>query len=211
MGILNRLNTIIKAKANSLISKAEDPEKMLNQLIIDMTDQYNKAKTQVASSIVYEKKIKKELQEQEAKCEQWEKKVKVAVQRGDDEIAIQALIRKKECEKLAKKYRNQWELRKSEIDKIKASLRELSNKIEEIKDKKNLLAARMERAEAQKLIQETISSLNDNSVCYMFNNINHKADIAESKAMAQADLNEIKEKDKKIIDELEDLKKKLDT
>lgn len=210
MGILSRLNTIIKTNINALISKAEDPEKMLNQLIIDMTEQYNKSKTEVASSIAYEKKIKEEFQEEEAKSAQWTKKVELAVKNEDDELAIQALTRKNECERRAEEYKNQWKFQKNEINRIKASLRELNDKIEEIKNKKNLLANRMERAEAQIFIQETLSSLNDNSVSDMFNTITKKIDRVESQAMAQADINEFMNKDDKILDELEAFKKKLD-
>lgn len=222
MGILNRLTTVIKANINDLISKAEDPEKMLNQLIIDMNEQYNKAKVEVATAIADEKKLKKALEEQEAKAREWSKKAELAVLKGDDKLALAALNRKKEYESLAEQYRTQWEAQKAATDQLKASLRELSNKIEEAKRKKGLLIARTKRAEAQKSIQRTMASLNDTSVFDTFSRMSEKVDEIESQAIAEAELNEfmagddlekqfneLENQDDEVMDELAALKAKL--
>lgn len=222
MGILDRLSTVIKSNINDLISKAEDPEKMLNQLIIDMSEQYNKAKVEVASAIADEKKLKKLLDEHEAKAAEWTSKAELAVSKGDDNLAIAALNRKKEYEGLAAQYRTQWEAQKAAADKLKASLRELSNKIEEAKRKKNLLIARTKRAEAQRSIQKTMSGLNDTSVFDTFNRMAEKVDDIESKAAAEAELNEamsgddlekqfaaLENENTEVMDELAALKAKM--
>ncbi|MBZ4645185.1 MAG: phage shock protein [Petroclostridium sp.] len=222
MGIFDRLATVIKSNINDLISKAEDPEKMLNQLIIDMSEQYNKAKIEVASAIADEKKLKKLLDEHEAKVAEWVSKAELAVKKGDDQLAIAALNRKKEYEGLASQYRVQWEAQKAATDKLKDSLRELSNKIEEAKRKKNLLIARTKRAEAQRSIQRTMASLNDTSVFDTFNRMAEKVDEIESKAIAEAELNEsmagddlekkfseLENENSEVMDELAALKAKL--
>jgi phage shock protein A len=222
MGILNRLTTVIKANINDLISKAEDPEKMLNQLIIDMNEQYNKAKAEVATAIADEKKLKKALEEQEAKAREWSKKAELAVLKGDDKLALAALNRKKEYKSLAEQYRTQWEAQKAATDQLKASLRELSNKIEEARRKKGLLIARTKRAEAQKSIQRTMASLNDTSVFDTFSRMSEKVDEIESQAVAEAELNdfmtgdelekqfnELENQDDEVMDELAALKAKL--
>ncbi|SHK40813.1 PspA/IM30 family protein [Paramaledivibacter caminithermalis] len=222
MGIFNRISTVFKANINDMISKAEDPEKMLNQLIIDMSEQYKKAKVEVASAIADEKRLKKALDEQEAKVADWTKKAELAVTKGDDKLAIAALNRKKEYEDLAQQYRVQWQSQKAATDNLKASLRDLSNKIEEAKRKKGLLIARTKRAEAQKSIQRTMAGLNDNSVFDTFNRMSEKVDEIESQAMAEAELNEamagddiekqfhdLEQEDSAVMDELAALKAKL--
>lgn len=222
MGIFNRLSTVFKSNINDMISKAEDPEKMLNQMIIDMSEQYNKAKVEVAAAIADEKKLKRSLDEEDAKVLEWTKKAELAVANGDDKLAIAALNRKKEYEGLADQYRVQWEAQKSATDKLKTSLRELSNKIEEAKRKRGLLIARTKRAEAQKSIQKTMSGLNDSSVFDTFDRMSEKVDQIENQAMAEAELNEImsgddlekqfqelEKEDSAVMDELAALKSKL--
>ena len=190
MGIFSRLSTVIKSNINDAISKAEDPEKMLNQMIIDMSEQYNKAKVEVAAAIADEKKLKKLLDEHDARVKEWASKAELAVSKGDDSLAIAALNRKKEYDSLADQYKTQWEAQKAATDKLKASLRDLSNKIEEAKRKKNLLIARAKRAEAQKSIQKTMSGLNDTSAFDSFNRMEEKVNDIESRALAEAELNE---------------------
>ncbi|MCT4543007.1 MAG: PspA/IM30 family protein [Vallitalea sp.] len=222
MGIFNRISTVFKSNVNDIITKAEDPEKMLNQLIIDMGEQYNKSKGAVASAIADEKKLKKALDEEVAKSAHWAKRAELAVANGDDALALQALNRKKEYDNLAEQYRQQWQSQKNASDNLKASLRELSNKIEEAKRKKGLLIARTKRAEAQKSIQKTMSSVNDTSVFDTFSRISEKVDTIESEAAAETELNSymanddlnsqfasLENQDSELTDELAALKAKL--
>lgn len=223
MGIFDRLGTVIKSNINDLISKAEDPEKMLNQIIIDMSEQYNKAKVEVASAIADEKKLKRTLEEEKGRATQWAKKAELAVTKGDDSLALAALKRKKEHEDMVEQYRVQWDAQKQSTDKLKASLRELKNKIEEAKRKKSLLIARTKRAEAQKSIQRTMSGLNDSSAFDAFDRMQEKVDNIENQAAAEAELNEVmggddlekqfaeleKEEDSEVLDELAALKAKM--
>ena len=222
MGIFDRLTTVFKSNVNDLISKAEDPEKMLNQLIIDMSEQYNKAKSEVAAAIADEKKLKQMLDEHEAKTNEWASKAELAVSKGDDSLAIAAINRKKEYEGLVSQYRVQWEAQKSATDQLKNSLRDLGNKIEEAKRKKNLLVARAKRAEAQRSIQKTMSSLNDTSAFDSFGRLTEKVNDIEHRAMAEAELNssmagddlekkfsELQNDNSEVMDELAALKAKL--
>lgn len=104
MGIFSRLGTLLKSNINDLISKAEDPEKILNQLILDMQDQLVEAKKQVAVSIADEKRLKKQLESELAKSREWEKKAMMAVRAGKDGLAREALMRKQEHDNLASEY-----------------------------------------------------------------------------------------------------------
>ena len=100
MGIFARLGTLIKSNLNDLISKAEDPEKMLNQVLTDMKSQLIEAKKQVAVAIGDEKRLKKQWDEQVANSKEWERKAMMAVHAGDDGLAKEALVRQKEHEDL---------------------------------------------------------------------------------------------------------------
>lgn len=172
------------------------------------------------------KKIeKKSLDEQAAKAAEWGRKAELAVSSGDDNLALQALGRKKEYDQLVEQYTAQWQGQKKQAsDNLKASLRELNNKIEEAKRKKGLLIARAKRAEAQKKsIQNTMAGLNDNSVFDSFSRITDKVDTLESEANAEAELNgyianddlnsqfekKLENQDGAVMDELAALKAKL--
>lgn len=188
MGLFDRFKTVVKSNVNDAISKAEDPKKMLNQLIMDMTEQYNKAKIQVAQAISDEKSLKRQYEEEKGKLQMWSNRAEIAVQKGDDNLALQALSRKKEHEGFVVQYEQQWIAQKEATDALKNKLRELSNKIEEAKRKKNLLIARQKRAEAQKSIQRTMGSLSDTSSFDAFSRMEEKVNSIESQADAEAEL-----------------------
>ncbi len=109
---------------------------------------------------------------------------------GRDDLAKEALSRKQEHDELAAEYQGQWEAQKAAADKLRDSLRQLNNKIEEAKRKKNLLIARKKRAEAQKTIQETMSGLNDTSAFDAFDRMSDKIEQMEAEAEASAELAE---------------------
>jgi len=188
MGIFSRIGTLLKANINDMISKAEDPEKILNQLIIDMKEQLIDAKKQVAVAIADEKRLKKQFEKEKEKAQEWEKKAKMAVRAGRDDLAKEALQRKKEHDELAEEYKGQWEAQKQAAEKLRNSLRQLNDKIEEAKRKKSLLIARKKRAEAQKNIQDTMSGLNDTSAFDAFDQMEQKVDQMEAEAEASAEL-----------------------
>jgi phage shock protein A len=192
MGIFSRLKTLISSNVNDMINKAEKPEKMLNQLIIDMNEQLIESKRAVAMAIADEKKLERETQNQEAQSQDWERKAMLAVQAGKDDLAKEALLRKQEYDNAAGEYRKQWEAQRSSVEKLKSSLRELQNKIEEAQRKKNLLVARAKRAEAQQKIQSTISSVAGNRTAFdAFDRMAQKVDQLEAEADAAKELEDV--------------------
>ena len=190
MGIFARIARLLKSNINDAISGAEDPEKMLNQIVIDMAQQLLEAKKQVAVAIADEKKLAKQV-EQEAKMgQEWERRAMLAVRSGDDNLAKEALARKKEHDTTTAQYREQWQKQKAAVDNLKLGLRALNNKIEEAKRKKALLVARKKRAEAQKAIHETMSGLKNASAFEAFDQMASKIDQIEAEAEAGAELAE---------------------
>ncbi len=190
MGIFARLARLIKSNINDLISRSEDPEKMLNQIVIDMNTQLIEAKKQVAASIADEKRLAKQAEQEAANAAEWERRAMMAVRAGDDNLAKEALARVKEHQALAEQFRAQWQKQKGAVDQLKLALRALNGKIEEAKRKKNLLIARKKRAEAQKVIQETMSGLRNASAFEAFDRMSNKIEQMEAEAEAGAELAE---------------------
>lgn len=188
MGLWARIVQFIKSNINALISRAEDPEKMLNQVVMDMNEQLIKAKKQVATAIADEKRLYKQYETELANIREWKQKAMLAVKAGDDSLAKEALLRKKEHEKLAEEYKKQWELQKQAVDQLKLQLRRLNDKIEEAKRKKNLLIAKKKRAEAQKTIQETMAGLTDTSAFEVFERMEQKIEQLEAEAEATREI-----------------------
>src|SRR5262245_43980303 len=190
MGIFARLATLIKSNLNDLISRSEDPEKMLNQVVIDMSNQLIEAKKQVAVSIADEKRLAKQAEQEAANAAEWERRAMLAIKAGDDNLAKEALARKKEHDALTTSYKDQWQKQKQAVEQLKTALRLLNNKIEEAKRKKNVLLARKKRAEAQKAIQETLSGINNASAFETFDRMSAKIDQIEAEAEAATELAE---------------------
>jgi phage shock protein A len=190
MGIFSRLAQLIRSNINDLISKSEDPEKMLNQVVLDMNNQLVEAKKQVAASIADEKRLAKQAEQELSNAAEWERRAMMALRAGNEELAKEALARKKEHDTLAVTFKDQWQKQKQAVDNLKAALRMLNDKIEEAKRKKNVLIARKKRAEAQKAIQETMSGLKDQSAFETFDRMAQKIDQLEAEAEAGEELAE---------------------
>lgn len=190
MGIFTKLSTVIKSNINDLISRAENPEKMLNQIILDMRDQLAKAKREVAAAIADERKLKSQLDTEVKQARDWQHRAMLAVKEGRDDLAKQALIRQQEHTERAKVLQQTWEAQAAETEKLKGSLRQLNDKIEEAKRKRNLLVAKQKRAQAQKRIHETMSGLSDTSAFEAFNRMADKIEEEERQSIAHAEVTE---------------------
>jgi phage shock protein A len=190
MGIFTKLSTLIKSNINDLINRAENPEKMLNQIILDMRDQLAKAKREVAAAIADERKLRSQLDDEIKQAKEWEQRAMLAVKEGRDDLARQALVRHEEHAQRAKALDQTWRAQAQETEKLKASLRQLNEKIDEAKRKRNLLIAKQKRAQAQKRIHETMSGLSDTSAFEAFNRMAEKIEESERKSVAAAEVNE---------------------
>src|SRR5258708_12455730 len=171
MGIFDRLSTLIRSNISDLISRAENPEKMLNQLIVDMRGQLAKAKQQVASAIADERRLCAKAEQEKKFVEDWEKRAGLGVQEGRDDLAKQALLRHNEHGQGYVQLHETWIKHREETERLKVSLRQLNDRIEEAKRKENILIARQKRAEAHKRIQETMGAISDKTAFHTFDPI----------------------------------------
>lgn len=174
-----------------MISKSEDPEKMLTQLIIDMNEQLFESKKNVASAIADEKKLERQMKQQYAQAEEWENKARMALKAGKEDLAKEALLKKQEFDNFAAQYKEQWEAQHESVEKLKSALRDLQQKIEEAQRKKNLLIARSKRVDAQKRIQEQIGNISNTSAFEAFDRMNAKVEQLEAEADAMQELEDV--------------------
>ena len=190
MSIFSKFSTMIRSNINDLISRAENPEKMLNQIILDMRDQLAKSKREVASAIADERKLKSQLEGEKKQVRDWEQRAMLAINEGRDDLAKQALVRQQEHAERAAALDGTWRAQAEETEKLKGSLRQLNDKIEEAKRKRNLLVAKQKRAQAQRRIHETMSGLSDTSAFEAFNRMADKIEEEERRNLAQAEVTE---------------------
>ncbi|HEY2066842.1 MAG TPA: PspA/IM30 family protein [Gemmatimonadaceae bacterium] len=190
MGIFDRFSALLKSNINDLISRAEDPEKMLTQILVDMRGQLVKAKQQVASAIADEKRLRDQTDAEYKQAQDWERRAMLAVQEGRDDMAKQALVRHGEHMSNGQQLEQTWEAHRLETEKLKNSLRDLNDKIEEAKRKKNLLVARQRRAQAQQRIAETMSSLSEKSAFEAFARMEERIETNERQIRAHAEIEE---------------------
>jgi phage shock protein A len=190
MNIFDRIAMLFRSNVNAVISEFEQPEKMLNQIILDMRSQLVKAKQQVAAAIADEKRLHDQTRQEIKEAEDWERRAMLAVQQNQDDLAKQALIRRGEHMSRGDQLNLTWQAHKQETDRLKESLRGLNDNIEEANRKKNLLLAKQRRADAQKRINETMSHISEKSAFEAFARMEEKIDSNERKIRASAEIDE---------------------
>ncbi len=190
MSILRKISTLFKSNINDMISRAEDPEKMLNQIILDMRNQLSRAKQEVASAIADERRLRSQGENEATQAREWEERAVLAVREGRDDLAKQALLRQQEHAERARTLEETWRHQSVETEKLKGALRTLNERIEEARRKRNLLVAKQKRAQAQKRIHETMSGLSDTSAFEAFDRMAERIEDEERRSLAASELSE---------------------
>jgi phage shock protein A len=188
MGILDRVSTLLRANINDMIDRAEDPEKVVKQLIIDMNNQLLQVKTQVAASIADEKLLYQRYQDNDAKAADWQKRAELAVERGQDDMAREALSRRNAFQQTSDGFKTQYDQQATQVEQLKTALHQLEAKIQDAQTKEELLIARARRAKAETQIRTTLSGLNQNSALANFDRIEEKVNQQEARAAALGEL-----------------------
>lgn len=188
MGIFDRITTLAKANINDMIDKAEDPEKVAKQVIYDLEEALREASTGVAASITEEKKLKALIDEVTDESERWEKRAVTAVEKGDDELAKEALKRKVGFDQDLARYTASHAVQLEQVKMLKESLRLLEGKIEDAKRRRDALIARSKSAEAQKKIAETMSKASKLNPLDALDRMEDKVAMVEAQAQAYTEL-----------------------
>lgn len=150
MGFFARISDLLSANVNDLLDRAEDPEKMVKLLVVEMEEHVETARQGVTKAIAGEKQLETNLLKNRQEAEQWQAKAKAALDRGDEDLARKCIQRKKDFERIADSLMPQWEVARKTSDTLKADFRRLEEKLEEARRKRDVLIARKLAAEAQK-------------------------------------------------------------
>ena len=163
MGILTRIFNLFRATTSDLLDKAEDPEKMIKQMISDLEAQKKKAKEQMTEALALQKRLERDTEKEHQESEKWEQKAILAVQNEKDDLAKEALTRKNEHLRRALDFEKQLKMHQNNADSLKESYQTMEDKIDEIKRKQGILSVKQKQAEAQEKIYKTIEGLGDTS------------------------------------------------
>ena len=188
MGIFQRMSLVVRSWINALIGRAEDPQKVLEQLVMDMRGQLARVKQDVAAAIADEKKLLAQVEREKQQADEWARRAMLAEQENRDDLAKQALMRHNEHLQHARELHETWLKHKADTEALKEQLRSLNDKIEEAKRRKNILIARARRAEAQGRIQQTMSTMSDGSAFESFERMAERIEDMERQAVAATEL-----------------------
>jgi len=188
MGLLERVSTLIRANLNDMIDRAEDPEKLIKQIILDMDNQYLQVKTQVAVSIADQHMLEKKHRENEDAGRDWMRKAELAVEKQQDDLARAALDRFQTSQKLALSYREQVDDQKLQVETLKNALIKLEQKLDEAKAKRDLFLARHRRGVALGKAARAQSAIGDNSRSAAFDRLKDRVNHTEAIATAEVEL-----------------------
>jgi phage shock protein A len=188
MALLERVATLIRANINDLVDKAENPETMVKQVILDMENQLLQLKTQVAISIADQHVLEKKQTESEENERQWMRRAEMAVDKKDDALARAAIERSVSYKKTAESFREQVADQKVQVENLKASLLSLQQKLTEAQAKKDILIAQHRRARALNKANETGLNMGDESSAAAFDRMRDKVRDSEAAAQINSEL-----------------------
>jgi phage shock protein A len=146
MALLERVSTLIRANLNDLIDKAEHPEKMIKQIILDMENQLLQVKTQVAIAIADQHLLDKKRKENEEKIAEWTRKAELALDKKQEDLARGAIERSLQYKQLTESFAQQVNDQRMQVETLKTALSKLQQKLEEARSKSDILIAEHRRA-----------------------------------------------------------------
>jgi phage shock protein A len=188
MALLERVATLVRANLNDLVDKAEDPEKMIKQVILDMQNQLLQVKTQVAISIADQHVLEKKQKENQDAEQQWLRRAEMAVDKKDDALARAAVERAMSHKSMSESFRQQVEDQKVQVENLKSALLKLQQKLAEAQSKSDMLIAQHRRSRALGKATSASIAVGDDSNAAAFDRMKHKVQHSESTAQAKAEL-----------------------
>ena len=184
MGLFDRLSRVVRANLNDMVSKAEDPEKILDQAIVDMQEDLIQLRQAVARAIATQKRTEQQYNKNQSEANNWQARAQLALGKGDENLAREALVRKKTVSETAASLKAQLEQQTGQVDNLKRNLIALESKISEAKTKKDMLKARASAAKANEQLQSTIGRMGTSSAMAAFERMEDK--VMEMEARSQA-------------------------
>ncbi|MDX2232707.1 MAG: PspA/IM30 family protein [Leptolyngbyaceae cyanobacterium bins.349] len=188
MGLFDRIWRVIRANLNSLISQAEDPEKILEQTVLDMQEDLIQLRQAVAQAIATQKRTERQYSQAMSTGDEWYRRAQLALQKGDDTLAREALTRRKSYQETATAMKTQLDQQVIVVAQLKQNMMKLESKISEAKTKKDLYIARARSAKATQQINEMLGNVGTGSAMAAFERMEEKVLQVEAQAEAVTEL-----------------------
>ncbi len=188
MGLFDRLSRLIRADLNALIEAAEDPVKILDQAVIDMQEDLIQLRQAVAQAMASKTRTEQQYNQNNNQAADWTRRAQLALQKGDENLAREALGRKKSFAETAAQLKVHLDTQTAQVDQLKRTLIAIEGKIAEAKTKKTMLKARGEAAKIQERLQSTVNSIGTSGAMAAFDRMEQKVLDQEARAMAMGEL-----------------------
>ncbi len=196
MALIDRILRVIRANLNSLIGQTEDPEKVLEQAVEDMQQDLIHLRQAVAQAIATQKRTERQASQAQSTADEWYNRAQLALSKGDENLAREALTRRKTYQETAQAMQAQLSQQSGVVTKLKENMRTLESKISEAKTKKDLYIARARSAQASQKIQEMLGNVSTGSAMGAFERMEEKVMQleAQSEALEELGSNELEKK-----------------
>ncbi len=188
MAIFSRIADILKANINDLIDRAENPEKMVKQIIIDMEEQLTGATQALGQAMASEKQAQRQLENAKKSSQDWEQKAKMALQAGNQDLARRALESKVNIDKNVTQFQESFDQIHMQVAQMRDNVQVLRSKLDEARTRQNMLIARARMADAQKGIATSLSGANSSSAFSKLEKMERKIEGKEAEAAAFSQL-----------------------
>jgi phage shock protein A len=188
MGLIDRLSRLIRANLNNLVGQAEDPEKILEQTVIDMQDDLIKLRQSVAQAIATQKRTERQQSQSEVTAQEWYQRAQLALQKGDENLAREALTRRGSYQETADALKKQLEQQRGIVDQMKQNMVVLERKLAEAKTKKDMYIARARSAKASQQLNEMLGQVGNSGAIAAFERMEEKVLQLEAQSQAIAEL-----------------------
>ncbi len=184
MGIFERMGDLLRSNINDLLDRAEDPEKMVKQIIIDMEQQIREATQALGQAMASERQALKQLENAKDSAQEWEGKAKMALQAGNEELARKALSNKVAVDANIQSFQASYDQISTQTAELRSRVETLKSKLEEARMRQNMLVARARMADAQKNIATTLSGTDSDSAFSKLDKMERKIEGQEAQAEA---------------------------
>jgi len=188
MGLFDRVGRIIRSNINSIVSAAEDPEKILNQTINDMSEDLIQLRQAVATAIASQKRMERQHDQAQQQVDEWQRRAELAIRNNDENLAREALVRKKSYAESANGLKKQLDDQKTQVDALRTNMTKLESKISEAKTKKDMLIARAKSAKASEQISQVIGKVDSTSAFSAFERMEEQVNSMEARSSAMYEL-----------------------
>lgn len=219
MAIFERIGSLVKANVNDLIDRAENPEKMVKQIIIDMEEQLRKSTQSLGTAMGSLAQMKKQLDSAKEQSNSWQLKAKTCLEQGNEELAKKALENKVQQDTMAAKYQEMYDSMETQVNDIKNQVDILKQKLEEARSKQAMLIARSQMADAKSQMSKSLGNMDSKSAFAKMDKMEQKIEAKEAQADAFSQISGVDdgindpfaqmEKDSSVNDELERLKQEM--